>query len=94
MQFADDMMLMSKATWENLWSIKTILRSFELVSGLKVNCHKSKLIGITISDEILETTTTFLHYSTQSTPFMFLGILVGTNPEEDGDLEADFRYSP
>lgn len=31
LQFADDTILMGKATWDNLWSIKTILRSFELV---------------------------------------------------------------
>ena len=29
----------------NLWTIKTVLRSFEIVSGLKVNFFKSKLYG-------------------------------------------------
>lgn len=64
MQFADDMVLMGKPTWDNVWSIKTVLRSFELVSGLTVNFHKSKLIGINTPEGFLETASTFLHYKT------------------------------
>ncbi|MCH82142.1 LINE-1 reverse transcriptase like, partial [Trifolium medium] len=30
-------------SWENVWTIKTILRGFELVSGMKINFVKSKL---------------------------------------------------
>ncbi|MCI24320.1 LINE-1 reverse transcriptase like [Trifolium medium] len=36
MQFAEDNILIGEGSWDNLWSIKTILRSFEMVSGLKV----------------------------------------------------------
>jgi hypothetical protein len=36
LQFADDIILMGEGSWSNLWTIKTILRSFELVSGLKI----------------------------------------------------------
>lgn len=64
MQFADDTMLMGKDSWDTMWSIKTILRSFELVSGLNVNFHKSKLIGINLSAEFLETTSNFFHCRT------------------------------
>jgi hypothetical protein len=35
-----------EGNWNNLWSIKTVLRSFEIGSGLKVNFFKSKLYGI------------------------------------------------
>ncbi|GKV28189.1 hypothetical protein SLEP1_g37273 [Rubroshorea leprosula] len=34
-QFADDTILFGKATESNLWAAKSILRTFELVSGLK-----------------------------------------------------------
>lgn len=47
-QFVDDTILIGQATRANLWSNKSILRSFELVSRLKVNFHKSKLIGINV----------------------------------------------
>lgn len=33
-QFTDGTILLGQATWDNLWSIKTIIRSFELVSVL------------------------------------------------------------
>ncbi|MCH96062.1 RNA-directed DNA polymerase (Reverse transcriptase), partial [Trifolium medium] len=36
----DDTIIVGDGNWRNLWSIKTVLRSFELVSGLKVKFHK------------------------------------------------------
>lgn len=63
MQFTDDTM-MGKATWDNLWSIKIILRSFELVSGLNVNFHNRKFIGINISEDFMATAATFLNCRT------------------------------
>lgn len=45
-----------------------------------VNFNKSKLIGVNISEEFLETASIFLHCRTKSIPFKFLGIPVGANP--------------
>ncbi|MCH86516.1 LINE-1 reverse transcriptase like, partial [Trifolium medium] len=33
LQFVDDTIIVGEGNWENLWSIKTVLRSFEIVSG-------------------------------------------------------------
>lgn len=52
LQCADDTILMGKGYWENLWSIKTIFRSLELVSGLKVNFHKSNLYGLNVKGRV------------------------------------------
>ncbi|PNX55609.1 ribonuclease H, partial [Trifolium pratense] len=41
----DDTVLVGEGKWENLWSLKTVLRSFELVSGLKVNFYKRIPVG-------------------------------------------------
>ena len=41
LQYADDTIFFGKASRENVKSIKVILRSFELVSGLKINFSKS-----------------------------------------------------
>lgn len=71
--------MMGKATWGNLWSIKTILRSFELVSRLKVNFHQSKLVGSNILEAFFSVSLN-LHCRTKSIPFKFLGIPVGANP--------------
>jgi hypothetical protein len=32
LQFADDTILVGEGNWDNLWTIKTVLRSFELMS--------------------------------------------------------------
>nr|KYP32372.1 hypothetical protein KK1_046969 [Cajanus cajan] len=41
-QYADDAIFFGEASLENVVAIKSILRCFELVSGLKVNFVKSK----------------------------------------------------
>ncbi|XP_058783223.1 uncharacterized protein LOC131657889 [Vicia villosa] len=48
LQFADDTLVMGECSWRQVWAIKAILRAFELVSGLGINYHKSKLIGINV----------------------------------------------
>lgn len=34
LQFADETLILGRGCWHDLWSIKSMLRSFELVSGL------------------------------------------------------------
>lgn len=41
LQFAYDTLLIGDGRWKNLWSIKVVLRGFEIVSGLGFNLHKS-----------------------------------------------------
>jgi hypothetical protein len=80
LQFADDTILMGEGTQANLWTIKTLLRSFELVSGLKINFVKSKLYGVNIDPIFLAAGATFLSCRSEVIPFKFLGIPVGANP--------------
>jgi hypothetical protein len=80
LQFADDTILMGEGTTDNLWTIKTLLRSFELVSGLKINFVKSKLYGVNIDSSFLAAGATFLSCRSDVIPFKFLGIPVGANP--------------
>ncbi|XP_058726535.1 uncharacterized mitochondrial protein AtMg01250-like [Vicia villosa] len=80
LQFADDTLLVGMATWKHLWAIKATLRAFELVSGLGINFHKSKLIGINIICNFLEATTTFLACRIEDREFVCLGIPIGHNP--------------
>ncbi|GJS77798.1 reverse transcriptase domain, reverse transcriptase zinc-binding domain protein [Tanacetum coccineum] len=46
LQYADDMIFFGKWSRENAKALMCILKSFEEVSGLKVNFNKSKLYGI------------------------------------------------
>ncbi|GAU51106.1 hypothetical protein TSUD_141480 [Trifolium subterraneum] len=80
LQFADDTILMGEGSWDNIPTIKTILRVFELVSGLKINFVKSKLYGINVDSRILVAGSSFLSCRAESIPFKFLGIPVGANP--------------
>jgi hypothetical protein len=80
LQFADDTILMGEGSWENIWTIKSLLRGFELVSGLRINFVKSKLYGIGVDSRLLEAGASFLSCRADVVPFKFLGIPVGANP--------------
>lgn len=80
LQFADDTILSCEASWDNLWSIKAILRGFELASGLKVNFAKSNIFGLNVDDQFLHAASVFLFCCIGRIPFKFLGIPIGANP--------------
>jgi hypothetical protein len=60
--------------------MKAILKWFELISGLKVNFFKSKLIGINVEACFLESAALFLKCVVGQLPFIYLGLPVGANP--------------
>ena len=49
LQYADDTIFFGEATMENVRAIKTILRVFEMVSGLKINFAKSDFGAFRVS---------------------------------------------
>jgi hypothetical protein len=63
LQFADDTIFMGEGSWKNIWTVKAILRSFELVSGLKINFSKSSIVWINLDDDFVEAASTFLSCS-------------------------------
>jgi len=74
-QFADATLFYWKSNYQNILIIKSIFRCFELILGVKINFHKSKLgfIGV---DEAYERT---LNCNRMPIPFMYFGMLVGGN---------------
>jgi hypothetical protein len=62
LQYADDIVCIGEATVQNLWTIKSILRGFHLVSGLNVNFWKSSLMGVNVRLEFVESACLFLNY--------------------------------
>jgi len=76
---ADDTLCVGEATIENLWTLKALLRGFEMVSGLKVNFQKSFLIGVNVLSEFMGMELSFLNCSEATLPFMYLGLPVGAN---------------
>lgn len=80
LQYADDTIVVGEATMEDSWAIKAIMRNFEIFSGLRVNFTKSKICGVNVRQEELEVMAAMVNYKTESLPFKYLGVLVGSNP--------------
>ncbi|GAU22483.1 hypothetical protein TSUD_296020 [Trifolium subterraneum] len=80
LQFADDTLLVADKNWANIRAIKSILLLFEVMSGLKVNFHKSLLVGVNVVDSWLEEAAGVLYCKTGKTPFTYLGLPIGGNP--------------
>lgn len=60
--------------------IKRILRCFEVLSGLKINFHKSVMSGISVSDLEVNQFASILNYYIKKLPISYLGLPLGANP--------------
>lgn len=54
LKFADDSLLFCEADWVELLNLKRILRWFEILSGLKINYHRSVVCGVGASNTMLK----------------------------------------
>ncbi|XP_058722219.1 uncharacterized protein LOC131594138 [Vicia villosa] len=72
--------IISKGDTTNFWSMKAILRGFELMSGLGINFLKSNIFGINVGDWFLEAASSFISCKVGSLPFKYLGVKVGGSP--------------
>jgi len=52
------------------------------MSGLKVNFHKSLLVGINIADSWLNEAASILHCKVGKVPFLYLGLSIGGDPRK------------
>lgn len=59
LQYVDDTIIIGNACWENICTIKADLKGFELASGLRVNFHKSKILGFNVKHDFLQVTSNF-----------------------------------
>ncbi|GLT66338.1 hypothetical protein SLA2020_387060 [Shorea laevis] len=80
LQFADDTVIIGRADSENVFMVKTILRWFELMSGLRINFHKSSLYGLNVSERWVKGAAGALHCGVGEFPFIYLGMPVGGKP--------------
>ncbi|GKA46649.1 hypothetical protein Tco_0739532 [Tanacetum coccineum] len=62
---------------QNVTTIVNVLKCFFLASGLKINLHKSKLMGIGIPQAKVRSAAESIGFSTLVFPFSFLGVKVG-----------------
>lgn len=76
LQYADD----TKPMLQNVITIKSIHRCFELASDLKVIFFKSKFGSIGVDVDEMEKYAHFLNCKILHFPFTYFGILIGANP--------------
>ena len=79
-QYVDDTIFFGETSMENVKAIKAILRSFELVSGLKINFAKSSFGAIEKPEQWKKDAAKYLNCRLLSIPFTYLGIPIRANP--------------
>nr|GEX06310.1 RNA-directed DNA polymerase, eukaryota [Tanacetum cinerariifolium] len=77
--YADDVVFIGAWNNNNIQTLLSVLRCFYLASGLKINLHKSKSMGIGVSSNVVAAATSLIDCSILSAPFNYLGVKVGSN---------------
>ncbi|GKC61705.1 RNA-directed DNA polymerase, eukaryota, partial [Tanacetum coccineum] len=75
--YAGDVIFVGKWNLSNLSTIVNVLKWFHLASGLKINLHKSKLMGIGISHDVVVSAAKSIGCPIFHNPFNYLGVKVG-----------------
>jgi len=80
LQFADDTLFLGGKSWANVRVTHAGLVLFEAMSGLKVNYHKSSLVGVNITDSWLSEAASVLGCKIGKISFVYLGLPIGGDP--------------
>jgi len=80
LQFVADTIFFCEPSYHNVLVVKVILRLFELVSGLRVNFHKSVLGSVRISQLDIRVFSKCLNCRQMELPFKYLGMIISSNP--------------
>nr|GEZ38445.1 RNA-directed DNA polymerase, eukaryota, reverse transcriptase zinc-binding domain protein [Tanacetum cinerariifolium] len=62
----------------NIQTLLSVLRWFYLASGLEINLHKSKLMGIGVNSNVVAAVASLIGCSILTAPFNYLGVKVGS----------------
>ena len=77
-QYADDTILIMKASQRELFTLKGLLESFSQSTGLRVNYGKSCLVPLNMTNEKAQMLAGVFGCKIQSLPFTYLGLPMGT----------------
>lgn len=77
-QYADDTLIIMKACQKEIFSLKGILESFAVSTGLSINFHKSCMIPINIAEEKSEIPAKTFGCTIGTLPFTYRGLPIGT----------------
>ncbi|GJR88042.1 RNA-directed DNA polymerase, eukaryota, reverse transcriptase zinc-binding domain protein [Tanacetum coccineum] len=77
--YADDVIFLGQWCTSNITVIIQVLDCFFRASGLRINIHKSKLMGVAVEDSLVTSAAFHIGCSTLTAPFSYLGVNVGGN---------------
>ncbi|XP_022010006.1 uncharacterized protein LOC110909253 [Helianthus annuus] len=77
--YADDVVFVGDWSLNILLGLQRILKCFHLISGLKVNFHKSRLFGIGVEDREVAGMANVLNRDKGNLPCVHLGLSIGEN---------------
>ncbi|XP_028102776.1 uncharacterized protein LOC114302016 [Camellia sinensis] len=80
LQFADDTIIFCEGGTEEVFNIKRVLRCFEVISGLRINFHKSVVCGVGFNEDQTKEFAKVLNCLPSKLPINFLGLPLGENP--------------
>jgi len=77
LQYADDTVFIGEASWENAVVLKSMLRGFEMASGLKINFAKNQIGVVGVQTSWIQEVADFLNCRHMDFPFYYLGMPIG-----------------
>lgn len=80
LHFADDVILFLHNDFSSITGIKRVLQCFYLISGLKINFHKSSLFGFEEDPSIISNWAGLLECMVGVAPFKYLGATIAASP--------------
>ncbi|GJX45177.1 RNA-directed DNA polymerase, eukaryota, reverse transcriptase zinc-binding domain protein [Tanacetum coccineum] len=75
--YADDVVFLGQWSNSNISTIIKVLKCFFCASGLSINMHKSKLMGIAVDDDIVNQAAHSIGCLQLKSPFSYLGSRIG-----------------
>jgi hypothetical protein len=87
-QYSDDTMIMIEKDDTSITNLKFLLICFELLSGLKINYHKSEAIVMGVSTQEQTRVANLLNCKEGSFPFKYLGFPISDKKLTIAELES------
>jgi len=79
LQFDNVTLILAEKSWGKIRSLKAILILFEIIFGLKVNFHKSLLVGINVEEYWLLEYAAVFNCKVGQLPFIYSGLPIDSN---------------
>ncbi|GJT62419.1 RNA-directed DNA polymerase, eukaryota, reverse transcriptase zinc-binding domain protein [Tanacetum coccineum] len=74
LMYADDIIFFGDWSWVNAHNLISMLRCFFLISGLKINIHKSHVLGVGVTDDEVSHMANIIGCGAANLPLKYLGV--------------------